>query len=138
MGVRHVAGVTVVLLVVLLSPGCVQRTMTIKSEPPHALVYLEGQETGQTPCTVEFVHYGVREITLYKQGYASKKVFEEIRPPWYQIVPIDFFFEVLWPFTIKDQRVLAYNLEPVKEVNQKELLERADEMGRRAVRIPIK
>jgi hypothetical protein len=117
--------------------GCVQRSMTIKSDPPQALVYLEGQETGQTPCTVSFVHYGVRDITLSKKGYETKKVLEKISPPWYQIVPIDFFFETLWPFTMKDEHVLTYKLEPVKPVNQKELIDRAKEMGHRAIRVPV-
>ena len=122
----------------LLLTGCVEREMTIKSDPPQALVYLEGAETGQTPCTVKFVHYGVREIALYKDGYETKKVFEKINAPWYQIVPIDFFFEALWPFTWKDQRVLAYKLEPVKPVDQAALLERAKEMGKRNMEIPLK
>jgi hypothetical protein len=122
---------------VLLS-GCVEREMTIKSDPAHAQVYLEGQETGQTPCTVQFVHYGVREIALYKDGYETKKVFQEIKPPWYQIFPIDFFAEALWPFTVKDQHVLAYKLETVKPVDQDALLERAREMRKKNMEIPLK
>lgn len=113
-----------------------ERRMTIESEPAQALVYLEGKETGQTPCTVEFVHYGVREITLTKPGYQTKKVYEKISPPWYQVFPLDLFFEGLWPFTLRDEHVLRYKLEPVKPVDQKALLERAEEMGKRAIRIP--
>ena len=134
---RHEISALVVAALVVLSAGCVERTMTIKSDPPHALVYLEGTETGQTPCTVSFVHYGVREITLAKPGYETKKVYEKINPPWFQIIPIDFIFECLCPFTLKDQHLLTYTLEPEKPVDQKALLDRAAEMGRRAVRIPL-
>lgn len=125
-------------LALILLAGCVEREMTIKSDPPHALVYLEGAETGQTPCTVQFVHYGTREIALYKEGYATKKVFEKISPPWYQIFPIDFFSEALWPFTVKDEHVLAYKLDPVQPVDQDALLERAKEMGKKNRQIPLK
>jgi hypothetical protein len=111
--------------------------MTIKSDPPHALVYLEGTEVGQTPCTVSFVHYGTREITLSKEGYETKKVYQKINPPLHLIVPIDIIFECLCPFTVKDRHELSYKLDPVKPVDQEALLKRAEEMGRRAVRIPV-
>ncbi len=125
-------------ILLVLAAGCVERRMTIRSEPPQAVVYLEGAETGLTPCTVEFVHYGTREISLQKQGYETKKVYQKITPPWYQIFPLDMFFEMLWPFKMTDQRAFTYKLEPVKPVDEKELLSRAEKMGREAMRIPTK
>jgi hypothetical protein len=38
---------------------------------------------------------------------------------------------------MKDEHVLTYKLEPVKPVNQKELIDRAKEMGHRAIRVPV-
>src|SRR5690606_3614274 len=45
------------------SLGCVHRRMTIRSDPPGALVLLEGEEIGYTPVSVDFTYYGTREIT---------------------------------------------------------------------------
>jgi len=124
-----------VALWIVLATGCVERTITIRSDPPAAHVYFEGKEIGQTPMTVSFVHHGTRQVTLFKPGYEKLHAMEEIKAPWFQWFPIDFFTEVLWPWTLKEEHLLEYKLEPAKEVPTKELLNRAEEMRKRAYHI---
>jgi len=44
--------------------GCVERTITITSEPSGALVHLNDEEIGRTPVTVPFRFYGVYDVRL--------------------------------------------------------------------------
>lgn len=44
--------------------GCVERTITITSEPSGALVHLNDEEVGRTPLTVPFTFYGVYDVRL--------------------------------------------------------------------------
>ncbi len=46
----------------MLAGGCVERTVTITSEPDNALVYLNDEEIGRTPVTVSFTFYGVYDV----------------------------------------------------------------------------
>src|SRR5258706_9997592 len=54
-----------------LVAGCVERTMTIKSDPPGALVYLNDREIGRTPVTRDFTWYGDYQVEIRKDGYES-------------------------------------------------------------------
>ncbi|MEI6037860.1 MAG: PEGA domain-containing protein, partial [Planctomycetota bacterium] len=40
------------------STGCVQRRMTIRSNPPGALVYVDDYQIGATPVSTDFIYYG--------------------------------------------------------------------------------
>lgn len=106
--------------------GCVERRMTIRSDPPNALVVLDGQEIGHTPVSTSFVYYGEREIKLVKDGYETKTVKQKIATPWYQVFPIDFISEALVPARIRDERNYVYSLEPVVNVPNNQLVDRAE------------
>lgn len=123
------------LLGLLLLPflGCVERRFFIRSEPPGATVFIDSVEAGKTPLQHPFVHYGGREVELTKPGYQRVKVQEAISPPWYEIFPLDFFFDVVLPFTIVDKHELFYRMEKTppqdsQEGFSKELIERAKEL----------
>ncbi|MGZ3388170.1 MAG: PEGA domain-containing protein, partial [Isosphaeraceae bacterium] len=47
-----------------LVPGCVEQTMTIQSDPPGALVYMNDQELGRTPLTKDFTWYGDYDVQV--------------------------------------------------------------------------
>lgn len=114
---------------VVLSGGCVQRRLTIYSDPPGAMVAIDGVEIGPTPVDVPshlFVYYGSRQIVLKKDGYEPLKVIEKIRPPWYERFPIDFFAENVVPLYLKDHHVRAYTLVPTLIVPTENLLQNAD------------
>jgi len=44
--------------------GCLQRTISITSQPSGALVYLNDEEVGRTPLTVPFTYYGTYDVRL--------------------------------------------------------------------------
>lgn len=92
--------------------GCVQRQLTVKSNPPGALAYLNGEEFGRTPVTRDFTWYGTYDVTLRKEGYRTLKTKGRVIAPWWQWVPIDLFAELL---PITDRRTLAYRMEAQSE-----------------------
>lgn len=121
-------GVALVVLTTLTSlSGCVHRRMTINSNPPGARVLLDGEEIGETPTSVDFTHYGTREISLQKDGYDTLKTLQTVPPPWYQIFPIDFFADNLLPYQLTNRHEFNYQLQPSSTiVPTQELLGRAN------------
>lgn len=101
--------------------GCVLRSLTIDSKPSGATVYLDNEPIGETPVTTAFTYYGTRKITLEKTDsegrllYERKIVYEKIKPPIYQIFPLDFFSELIIPAKFKDEYYFSYDLEPLKQ-----------------------
>lgn len=101
------------LLLPIVFGGCVERWMSIKSEPSGAEVYLDGEKIGQTPLRVPFDYYGDREVTLRLEKFETLRRIEGIHAPWWQIFPFDFVTDVLLPFMIEDKRELSYTLTPM-------------------------
>jgi hypothetical protein len=124
---------TLLLLGLLLcasATGCVQRRMTVRTNPPGALLYVDDYEIGTTPVSLPFTYYGTRKIRLVKDGFETLTVMQPIPPPWYQIVPIDFFAENCVPGQIRDQRTLDFQMRPQTVVPTDQLLARAEELRR--------
>jgi hypothetical protein len=109
----------------LLSGGCVERTLTITSSPPGALCYLNGEEVGRTPVTRDFLWYGNYEVALRKDGYAALKTTQNVKPPYYQIIPLDLFAEL---FDVKDAQQFNFNLTPARSPDPQALIERAEQL----------
>lgn len=118
------------LLAVFCAGGCVQRRITVRSNPPGALVYVDKHEIGKTPCSVEYIYYGTREIKLIKDGYETLTVMQWIPPAWYQIPPLDFVSENIVPTEIRDERTYTYQLVPARIVPANQLLGRAENLRR--------
>ena len=125
---RLVTCVALVALMVL--PGCVRRRLMVRSNPPGAMVYVDNQLIGTTPCATDFVYYGTREVRLVKAGYETYTVNQPIPAPWYQIPPIDFVSENLTWRKIQDFRTVTYDLKPQTIVPTEQLLGRAEELRR--------
>ncbi len=109
--------------------------MTIRSNPPGALVYVDDYEIGITPISTNFLYYGQRKIRLVKDGYQTLTVMQAVPAPWYQIPPLDFVTENLVPGELRDQRDFCYQLSPQAVVPTEQLLGRAESL-RRGVRPP--
>jgi hypothetical protein len=109
--------------------GCVEQTMSIRSDPPGALVYLNDQEVGRTPLTRDFVWYGNYDVEVRKEGYQTLKTHQWVKAPASLWVPFDLFAELL-PFHFKDHHDLGFklNAESQEAVDPKALVARADEM----------
>jgi hypothetical protein len=118
------------IALVLGTSGCVQRRMMIRSNPSGALVYVDDYEIGTTPVSADFIYYGKRKIRLVKDGCETLTVMQDIRPPWYEIVPFDFISENLVPGTITDRRTLDFQLRPQMVVPTDQLQARAEELRR--------
>ena len=116
-------------LLVLLStalPGCVRRRMTIRTTPPGATIYVDDQLIGTSPVSTDFTYYGVRTIKLMKDRFRTETLQHRFSPPWYQIPPIDFISENIWPGKLRDEHVLDYQLVPQPNVTNDQLRERAE------------
>jgi hypothetical protein len=112
----------------VLASGCVRRRMLIRSNPPGALVYVDDYEIGRTPIATNFTYYGDFEVKLVKDGYETLTVKQRFKAPWYQIPPFDFFSENLTPKEFRDERIVAFELEPQRVVPVNELLGRAEQL----------
>lgn len=114
----------------LTPAGCVRRRMTIRSNPPGALAFVDDQEIGLTPVSTDFTYYGTRKIQLFKDGYETVATKHRFPTPWYEVPPLDFISENLWPFEIRDERAVDFDLIPQQIVPNEKLLERAESLRR--------
>ncbi len=116
-----------VLLTTTLLAGCVERKMTITSEPSGALVIISDKEIGRTPLTHRFTWYGDYDVILRMEGYDTLKTHARLTPPAYEIPPFDLLSAIV-PWTYHDERYLHFKMEKLTLPTEAELIKRADEM----------
>ena len=114
--------------VCLAQTGCVRRRMTIRSNPPGALAFVDDQEIGLTPVSTDFTYYGARKIQLFKDGFETVTAKQRFPTPWYELPLLDFFAENVWPFEVRDERAVDFDLIPQQIVPNEKLLERAESL----------
>ena len=131
------------ILVAVISAltGCVTRSITVKTNPTNALVYIDDKLIGESPVTIPFTYYGTRKVMIEKRnedgGLTHERTtdFAKIKAPAYEVFPLDFFSEVLWPGKLKDEHVLNYNLTELEPLSikeqQKRVLNNAEELRQR-------
>ena len=124
--------IVLLALVSLLTTGCVRRRLMIRSNPAGALVSVDNQQVGVTPCAVDYVYYGTREIRLSMPGYETLTVNQPLPTPWYQLPGIDFVSEHLIPAKIKDVRTVSYNLERQRMAPAEEIIARGESLRRQS------
>lgn len=113
----------------LLATGCVERTISITSQPSGALVRLNDQAVGRTPVNVPFKFYGTYDVRLSKNGYQSLWTKKATNQPFWEYPGPDLFAEAVpnvhvtehWHFTLKKAT-------PPNQVNAHRLLDRARQM----------
>jgi hypothetical protein len=112
-------------LIFVCMSGCVRRQLTVTTDPPGALVSLNGQEFGRTPVTRDFTWYGTYDVQLRKEGYETRKTTGKVIAPWWQWVPIDLVAEL---FPLTDKRELHYTLAPTTQeaIDPQVMLDRAE------------
>jgi hypothetical protein len=91
--------------------GCVDRIMTINSDPDGAVIYLNDQEIGRTPLTHDFQQYGNYQLEVRKDGYETLKGTQVMEEPWWQLIPFDLATELI-PIRFLDRRYYHYTLLP--------------------------
>jgi len=131
---RHFFWLILLILVCVSSwaDAAVRRRVTIRSTPPGALVYIDDQEIGVTPVSTSFTYYGTRKVQLVKDGYETVTVLRTFNPPWYQLPVIDFFTENLFRYEYRDERLLKFELTPLRLKTNQELLQRGNQLRQRA------
>src|SRR5258706_7952660 len=113
----------------LLVSGCVEQTLSVDSNPPGALVFLNDQEVGRTPLTRDFKWYGDYDIQLRQEGYETLQTHQMLAAPAWNWVPLD-LFAYLVPVTLKDHKSLSYTLKPLDTTKDQpqELVQRAEDL----------
>lgn len=104
------------LLLLGILPGCVERLLSIRSDPPGAEITLDGQLVGTTgpdaPVRAPFDFYGERVVVARLPGHLPVRREVRLEPPWYQYPPFDLLSELLWPGTIEDVHEVRLELAP--------------------------
>ena len=121
--------------------GCahnMHRRMTIRSDPPGALVLLEGDPIGYTPVSMDFDHYGTREVRLVKDGYETVTAMQKVRTPWHQKVGIDLITDNFSPVKINDRMEYTFTLNKQELVSNEQLMQRGNGLRNQARELPTK
>ncbi|QDV13692.1 PEGA domain protein [Rosistilla oblonga] len=141
LGPRYYLSINLLVLgIVLACSGCVRRRLMVRTDPPGALVSVDNQVIGNSPAASPFVYYGTREIRVERDGYETQTLRHKINAPWYQLPGIDFIAETLWPFEIRDERVIDTKLVPRVSEPADVIAGRADqlrEQSRTGVATPL-
>lgn len=114
----------------LFLSGCVERQLTINTEPPGAIVILNDEEIGESPVTVSFEWYGDYDIRITKDGYNTLKTHRKLKAPWYDIFPLDFFAQIIIPKTIVNEYEWTFPLETQTQINREDLITNAEKFKR--------
>ncbi len=115
---------SVLAVVCLFFAGCVERTLIIRSDPVGAEVIVNGEPSGLTPVRIPFHTYGTFEVIASHPGHHRLREAVPVKPPWYETMPLDFFVENLWPFTVRDDHAVTLTLRPLSLLDETALEER--------------
>ncbi len=126
MNTRSLLFVVAAALATVLLCGCVERKLTINTEPQGALVTLNDEQIGVSPVTVSFNWYGDYWIRASKEGFETLDTHRELKAPLHDRFPFDFFAGVLYPGQIADDYEWTFELAPRQDLTREQLLEQAD------------
>jgi len=118
------------LAAALLAAGCADRRIHITSDPPGALVTLNDVQVGRTPVEVNFTSFGVYDVQLRREGYASLTTNAEARPELHD-QPLFDAASVIQPGRPRTDVYWHFVMEPL-ETDPDALIQRAREIRDRA------
>ncbi|MBI3011957.1 MAG: PEGA domain-containing protein [Candidatus Omnitrophica bacterium] len=98
-----------------MATGCLHRSLTIRTEPPGALVYLNDRLIGESPVAFDFEWYGWHRVMIRKSGFERIEDRKLLRAPAHLWIPFDLAME-LAPFPVNDQRTWSYALTPLQSL----------------------
>jgi hypothetical protein len=122
--IRHV----ILVGMLLTMAGCVERKLTINTNPAGAQVFLNDEEIGVSPVTTSFRWYGDYNITIRKQDCETLQAHRKLESPWFDYFPFDFVMQVLYPGRIVDSYEWSFDLKPQKDVGRQELIKAAEQI----------
>ena len=115
------------LIVSLLFAGCVERKLTINTQPQGALVILNDEEIGTSPVMVSFEWYGDYWVIINKEGFETLDTHRELKGPWYDHFPFD-LLAMLNPKRTIDSYEWTFELAPKVEAKREELIDSAEKL----------
>jgi hypothetical protein len=111
--------------------GCVERKITITTEPSGALVLLNDEEVGTSPVTVGFEWYGDYNVQISKDGYQTLKTHQNLKRPIADRFPVDFFADMF------SSKIYQYNwnfkLETLQPIDKEKLIKSATDLQKQAL-----
>jgi len=122
---KALVAILTVSLAAVLPGGCVERRLTIRTEPAGAMVELNDQQIGESPVTVPFNWYGDYGVHIRKDGYETLDTHRELKPPLHDYPPFDLLAEVVYPGRIVDAYEWTFELQPKEYPAREELIEEA-------------
>jgi hypothetical protein len=118
----------ILAIVILAAAGCVERKLTINTNPAGAQVFLNDEEIGVSPVTTSFRWYGDYNITIRKQDCETLQARRKLESPWFDYFPFDFVMQVLYPGRIVDSYEWSFDLKPQKDISRQELIKTAEQV----------
>ncbi len=116
--------------------GCVERKLTIVTEPAGALVVLNDEEIGTSPVTVDFEWYGDYGVRISKDGYQTLNTHQNLKRPLKDVAPFDLLADM---FTTKiDEYTWTFKLEPYQQIQKEELIKSATSFQKETLAEPNK
>ncbi len=120
--------VILVALSLFLLAGCVERTITVLTDPPGALVSVNDVEQGRTPVTFPFTWYGKYRVLVEHPEYETLETTKNVSAPIYQWPVIDFVAEILLPFKFHDHHDWSFSLVKRQPIDTEQLIDRAQDL----------
>ncbi|UCG48616.1 MAG: PEGA domain-containing protein [Phycisphaerales bacterium] len=108
--------------------GCVERRLTINTRPQGALVLLNDEEIGRSPVTVTFNWYGDYAVRATREGFQTLNTHRELKAPWYDQFPFDFFAQIVSPARTVDSYEWTFDLEPLRPPTRAELIKKSQKL----------
>jgi hypothetical protein len=103
--------------------GCVERKLTITTEPAGALVALNDEEIGTSPVTVGFEWYGDYNVRISKENYTTLVTHRNLPRPLRDKFPFDLLDDMFR--TRVDEYAWNFKLEPYVPPVKEDMINRA-------------
>ena len=116
----------VLILFASCALGCVKRRISITTNPPGALVWVNDREIGRTPVEFPFTYHGEYSVRIERDGNEPIMTAAWTDRPIWDAPFIDFVAEVA-PVNLRSETVWHFELGPPNN-DQRLLLERANNL----------
>jgi hypothetical protein len=114
--------------------GCLERRISVVSDPPGALVTIDDTEVGRTPLTTSFTYYGTFDVQVRKEGFETISSGKIAATPIYEYPPLDLLATAI-PARFITTRTWNYTLTPAQTTltreQESDLIARANELRAR-------
>ncbi len=128
---KHIFSAVLCLFFLIFLTGCVERKLTINTEPSGALVMLNDEEIGISPVTVNFQWYGDYKVRIQKEGFETIDTHRNLKAPLHDAAGLD-LLATIWPERREDHYTWTFELNPYVPPSRDELIKNARDLQRRA------